>query len=659
MLRLGARGLRSGLVWAALSASVLAAWSCDDDGTTSSSGSSSSTGSGKGGSGGGPQKMVMLRVDPASSMLTAKIGGPATTASFRAFVSEGSGPETEVTGSVAWSVSPTFGTITQGGVLTLAERGGTTSVTATLDGTSAISTITVKLVGDVFDAGTDATTKATFDAAQADPDTTAAPAIEYPEDGTILPGNIPPIEAQWSQASDNAMYRVRLSSPGTLDLSFYTTARELTPNKAIWSLVGASTADSPITVEVAGLGASGLLRASAPRLFTITADSIDESAIYVWQSSTGSFRVLDIQAGTDIPLPTDAPALGAGQPCSGCHRVSRDGKRFAYTFNGGNFEFGALAFDATTQQFAQKVAPQPNIRATYATFNPLEETTRPAMLVTVPDTVPQNTAGTVRVSLRDPDTNMDLSSDIAASIAMIDPVVGHATMMPDWSPDGSFVVFSAYDSDANFVRLLGDDIVAASIVEVPVTWDAGAFAFHFGAPKVLVQAPSKAAPDTDQNNLLPTISPDGSAVAFTRAAGWWSIKTQQSLINRSGQIAVVRRSDNHVFELVRGSNGAGTTLSSTWPQWAPTVGSRYLWLAFGAERPYGHRLTSSSPENAQCGFVQGQGLCKHLWVMAIDRQKLASGTEDPSSAPFWIPGQTVAAQYVSPQWTKAVLPPPQ
>jgi len=174
-----------------------------------------------------------------------------------------------------------------------------------------------------------------------------------------------------------------------------------------------------------------------------------------------------------------------------------------------------------------------------------------------------------------------------------------------------------------------------------------------------VQAPSKAAPDTDQNNLLPTISPDGSAVAFTRAAGWWSIKTQQSLINRSGQIAVVRRSDNHVFELVRGSNGAGTTLSSTWPQWAPTVGSRYLWLAFGAERPYGHRLTSSSPENAQCGFVQGQGLCKHLWVMAIDRQKLASGTEDPSSAPFWIPGQTVAAQYVSPQWTKAVLPPPQ
>jgi len=49
-----------------------------------------------------------------------------------------------------------------------------------------------------------------------------------------------------------------------------------------------------------------------------------------------------------------------------------------------------------------------------------------------------------------------------------------------------------------------------------------------------------------------------------------------------------------------------------------------MWLAFGAERPYGHLLTTSSPENAQCGFVQGQKLCKHLWVMAIDRQKLVN-----------------------------------
>ena len=42
----------------------------------------------------------------------------------------------------------------------------------------------------------------------------------------------------------------------------------------------------------------------------------------------------------------------------------------------------------------------------------------------------------------------------------------------------------------------------------------------------------------------------------------------------------------------------------------------------------------------------------------IDLEKLASGTEDPSMAPFWIPAQSITNQYVSPQWTKAVLPVP-
>jgi hypothetical protein len=121
---------------------------------------------------------------------------------------------------------------------------------------------------------------------------------------------------------------------------------------------------------------------------------------------------------------------------------------------------------------------------------------------------------------------------------------------------------------------------------------------------------------------------------------------------------VVRRADGTVLELTRGSNGPGTSWSSTWPQWAPTLGSRYAWLAYASERPYGHRLTPQSPENAVCALVQGQNQCKQLWVMAIDRQKLGSGTDDPSAAAFWIPGQTLAAQYVSPQWTKAVLPPP-
>src|SRR5258706_7081330 len=127
------------------------------------------------------------------------------------------------------------------------------------------------------------TTKQGFDAAMADPDPAAAPAIEYPGDGIVLPGNLPPIEAQWTQASDNASYRVHLTSPEILDVAFYTTARELTFPAAEWATVALTTADVASSLTVDGLG-SGKLRTSAPHALTISADVIDDSAIYVWQS---------------------------------------------------------------------------------------------------------------------------------------------------------------------------------------------------------------------------------------------------------------------------------------------------------------------------------------------------------------------------------------
>ena len=119
---------------------------------------------------------------------------------------------------------------------------------------------------------------------------------------------------------------------------------------------------------------------------------------------------------------------------------------------------------------------------------------------------------------------------------------------------------------------------------MPVSYDKTT-RFTFGTPKVLVAAERGDDPDTGENNILPTISPDGTAVAFTRAAGWWSIKTQASLLNLSGQIAVVRRSD---WPGVRARQGLerrrARTMSSTWPQWAPTLGKtlRVAGLRVGA-----------------------------------------------------------------------------
>lgn len=597
---------------------------------------------------------LTLRIEPAATSLVVGLDGVVASAPIAAYAKRDGEAEKDVTNIVQWDVDNT--NIAEIANATVRSRGlgGKTKIRATYEGVVAEADVTLTLSGKTFLPGTDESLQTAFDMATKDPDMANAPEIEYPENGAVLPSNLPPIEAQWSQGNANTTYRLHVSSSDVLDIWLYTTNRELLFASDLWKKIRTSALDQPLTLTVEALDANQNLRTSASRTITITSDGIDESSIYVWQSSTGSFRVLDIINGTDVPLPTNTPQLSPGQPCSGCHRISRDGKRFSYSYDGGNFNFGTLAYDEAQKLYAAKVGPSPAIRGTYASFNPLESTTRPAMLFTAPDTVPQNTPGTVRLLLTDPDTNAPIANNFADMALQIPATTGRATLMPDWSPAGDFVVFTAYDSDANYVRLLGDDTVLGSIVEMSVKHQADG-SFQFGAPKVLVSAPQAAGsnPDTAENNVLPSFSPDGASVAFTRANGWWSIKTQQSLINLSGRIAIVRRSDSQVLELARGaSNGPDGVWSSTWPQWAPTLGKKYVWLAYASERPYGHRLT---PQNSTCSLVQGQKQCKQLWITAIDRSKLGSGMEDPSEAAFWIPGQSINAQYVSPQWTVAVI----
>lgn len=624
---------------------------------TSSTNSGFDTGGNDGGTGDGGAPTFTLRIDPATDTETTAIGVPGKSVQFHAYQrNPGSTTDIDVTSQVTWSIeNSAVASASPTGAFGLLGAGGVTKVDAALQGVTGTADLTVKANGSVFLGSTSAASAATFTAATPDTDPTNAAAAEYPLDGVIVPGNLPPMEFQWTQASDNNLYRVHLTTASTLDVYLYTDAVTLTPASTTWKPLLLSSLDTPVTWTIEAVGPTAKLRVSTPKTLTPTSDTIDDSAIYVWQPSTGTFHVLDMIKETDVVLPTNSASLQAGQPCSGCHRISRDGKRFAFTFNGSDFEFGALTYNATTQSFDEKLTPAGTYRATYATFNPLESTQIPAMITAEPNnplTHSQNVAGTVALALRNPDTGAAITSNLATVLGSLSdtPGPGKASSMPDWSPDGSFVVYAAYDSDANFVRELGDDIVEASIVEVPVSFTGGNFTF--GTPKVLVQNTNTGAPDTDQNNLLPSISPDNSAVAFTRAAGWWSIKTQASLLNLSGQIAMVRRSDNQVLELVNGSNGGGTTMSSTWPQWAPTLGKKYAWLAYGSERSYGHELT---PANHSCGAtVQGQQSCKQLWVMAIDLTKMQSGTADPSFAPFWVPGQSINEQYVSPQWTKAV-----
>ena len=251
----------------------------------------------------------------------------------------------------------------------------------------------------------------------------------------------------------------------------------------------------------------------------------------------------------------------------------------------------------------------------------------PAMLLTVPDDVDQNTAGSTRLQLVHPETLAPVSSNLADALAGAPP----STMMPDWAPAGDFVVFVAYDSAAHFVRELGDDVVSASIMEMPITYEHGLASRSPSAPQSARRAdPGPGSGHRRKRFLAQRLArrkPRSPSPA--RRGGGRSRRRSLPSTSRVRSCwcagATIRCSRSE-----KGTNGAGTILHSTWPQWAPTLGSKYAWIAYSSQKPYGHRLTPSSPENATCTLIQGQTQCKQLWVTAVDRDALANGTVDPS-----------------------------
>lgn len=603
-----------------------------------------------------------LRIEPADIQLETVFGKGGTSATVKVFAKlSPSSAEEDVTAAAKLELNDSSLGSVSASTVTAGPRGGTGTLSATLpNGARGTAAVTVRYKGEFFGSGV---TDADIDGfATAKPDTTTPPTIEYPLDGAIVPSNLPPMEVQWTTAGDATLYRLTLTSPKLLDVSFYAKSREALFESSVWSNVLSSISGATATLTVAGLGATGL-HESTPVKLTVARDRIDDSAIYYWESSSGSLKVLDFASGKLQALPTRGSAYAPGSPsvCVACHTVSRDGKRISYT--SGSFGLGTLKLSADGTTYDSTIEPgtkvTPGFKWTYGAFNPNEKANVPALLVTKADsTAGQNVAGHVRLALVDPDTGKDVPSNIADWLSAFPPAMPQDILQPDWSPSG-VIVFAAYDSNQPnpggtppkaWVRDLGDDAVATSIVEASITWKGSAF--ELGPPRVLVKPPSSSSLDTWETNVLPQLSPDDAFVAFTRSKGWWPIRFQSDAVNGTGKLALVRRADGKVLELANASGPDDS--NSTWPQWAPSLGADYAWIAFSTERPYGHRMAKGVALPPAC-IPQGRGLCKNMWITAIDRKKAESGVLDPSAPPFWMPGQTALASAVSPRWTKQAI----
>lgn len=186
--------------------------------------------------------------------------------------------------------------------------------------------------------------------------------------------------------------------------------------------------------------------------------------------------------------------------------------------------------------------------------------------------------------------------------------LGSMVSQPDWAPDGQSLVLTQITE--NFYNDMG--FTGGQIVKVP--WDGT----NLGSPQILVPA------DPSYNNYYPAWSPDGVWVAYNRSTG-------ESYFDEDAELWLVS-ADGNINLRLDNANGATDAMNS-YPRWAPLSDDDILWLAWSSNREY-----------PVAGVTNPQ-----IWVSAID-PALASTGQDPSSAAFWLPGQSTTSNNHLPVW---------
>jgi hypothetical protein len=263
---------------------------------------------------------------------------------------------------------------------------------------------------------------------------------------------------------------------------------------------------------------------------------------------------------------------------------------------------------------------------------------------------------------------------------------GTRPTMPDWSADGTQVVYVLPQVNASWGGSRADDahIFGGSLYTLPYNGNNA-----FGAPSVFLQS-------NGENNYYPSFSPDGSLVVFDRAPHDTSVPKIDGCTGTTPHVACPNDSfSNPAARIMVTKNMAGSTpidleaangspaaspapLSNSWPKWSPFVqvykGDKLLWIAFSSTRDYGVRVRNHQPGMFQCyppdseedpGGSHGHPFdpaCQQpqLWMAAIDITKAITpqivhdSVNDPSKPAFWLPFQDITTHNHTPQWTQAV-----
>lgn len=471
------------------------------------------------------------------------------------------------------------------------------------------------LVGDggtttVIGSGADPSSSGKFGGAV---DPSASPSIVYPPNGVMIPPNTNTLEFHFIPGAGQTLFKLSFQAPTTtLELFFGCTAVGggcvYTVDPSFWTdLVPYARGAAPVTYTLSGVdGASpGAVGVSAQSTILFDQQNMT-GGVYYWNTA-GVIERYDYGAPASPPVQYLTPADIGGLFCVGCHAISREGYRIV-----------AGSFIPSPADYSVVYVPtKAPVKATSGSLTGTALTGQANFFSFSPDENQLLTSDGNSISWRSLITGEVASTPVAAS-----------GTMPDWSPDGTHMVYAQPASPSLFA--------------VPGVSSASIATMHFNGTGW--DTPETIVPFAGQNNYYPAYSPDGAWVAFNR-----SPSNAESFSNAApdpdagtvpdGELWAVASAGGTPVRLSMASNPG----ACSWPKWAPVLHDYYagqvMWLTVSSDRAYGLRLAA--------------GAQTQLWMMAFDPAKMAAGA-DPSFPAFWLPFQDITSGNHIAQWTTAV-----
>jgi hypothetical protein len=266
----------------------------------------------------------------------------------------------------------------------------------------------------------------------------ARPQVVYPLAGSMHPINLGDITFQWSQGkSQNQVFRVEVTG-GSRTYDFYLPCTRSQciyqmPQMA-WLAMADALHGQTVTFTIAGSnGKGGPVSVSSPMTITFSPEAV-RGGLYYWSTRLRGVYRLTFGAAKAQPFiqprsPTNPDA------CAGCHSVSRNGARIAFTaVPAAEGAFGGLAVAPTDSPGQRTVEPH----------NSVTDSSVPALspdgsLVVVVLDAGYTATGEKDFILRDAASGAEINR-LGTSHPFLGP--NRFATFPEWSPDGKTIAIT-------------------------------------------------------------------------------------------------------------------------------------------------------------------------------------------------------------------------